>query len=43
MTTRATRIGKSFLNRKALTRARITDKARKAFAGYLEALGKLIG
>jgi DNA-binding MarR family transcriptional regulator len=36
-------IEKSFLNRKPLTRARITDKGRKAFAGYLEALGKLIG
>lgn len=36
-------IEKSFLNRKPLTRARITDKGRKAFAAYLEALGKLIG
>jgi DNA-binding MarR family transcriptional regulator len=36
-------IEKSFLNRKPLTRARITAKGRKAFAGYLEALGKLIG
>lgn len=36
-------IEKSFLNRKPLTRARITPKGREAFAAYLEALGKLIG
>ncbi|MBO9622847.1 MAG: transcriptional regulator [Sphingomonas sp.] len=36
-------IEKSFLNRKPLTRATITSKGRKAFAAYLEALGKLIG
>ncbi|MDF7773706.1 transcriptional regulator [Sphingomonas sp. AOB5] len=36
-------IEKSFLNRKPLTRARITDKGRAAFKAYLEALGKLIG
>jgi DNA-binding MarR family transcriptional regulator len=36
-------IEKSFLNRKPLTRARMTDKGRKAFAAYLEALAKLIG
>ena len=36
-------IEKSFLNRKPLTRARITAKGRAAFAAYLEALGKLIG
>jgi DNA-binding MarR family transcriptional regulator len=36
-------IEKSFLNRKPLTRARITPKGRAAFAAYLEALGKLIG
>lgn len=36
-------IEKSFLNRKPLTRARITETGRKAFAAYLEALGKLIG
>ena len=36
-------IEKSFLNRKPLTRARITDRGRQAFAAYLEALGKLIG
>ncbi len=35
-------IEKSFLGRKPLTRARITAKGRKAFAAYLEALGKLI-
>jgi DNA-binding MarR family transcriptional regulator len=36
-------IEKSFLNRKPLTRARITPKGRAAFKAYLEALGKLIG
>ncbi|MDQ0249835.1 winged helix-turn-helix domain-containing protein [Sphingomonas sp. Sphisp140] len=36
-------IEKSFMGRKPLTRARITAKGRKAFAEYLEALGKLIG
>jgi DNA-binding MarR family transcriptional regulator len=36
-------IEKSFLNRKPLTRARITAKGRTAFKAYLEALGKLIG
>jgi len=36
-------IEKSFLNRKPLTRARITEKGRTAFKAYLEALGKLIG
>lgn len=36
-------IEKSFLGRKPLTRARITDKGRAAFKRYLEALGKLIG
>jgi len=36
-------IEKSFLNRKPLTRARITVKGRAAFKAYLEALGKLIG
>ena len=35
-------IEKSFLNRKPLTRARITPTGRAAFAAYLEALGKLI-
>jgi DNA-binding MarR family transcriptional regulator len=36
-------IEKSFLNRKPVTRARITAKGRAAFTVYLEALGKLIG
>ncbi|NYT40549.1 transcriptional regulator [Sphingomonas sp. R-74633] len=36
-------IEKSFMGRKPLTRARITPAGRKAFASYLEALGKLIG
>ena len=36
-------IEKSFIGRKPLTRARITQAGRKAFASYLEALGKLIG
>jgi DNA-binding MarR family transcriptional regulator len=36
-------IDKSFLDRKPLTRIRITAKGRKAFAGYLEALGKVVG
>jgi DNA-binding MarR family transcriptional regulator len=36
-------IEKSFLGRKPLTQIRITATGRKAFAVYLEALGKLIG
>ena len=36
-------IDKSFLNRKPLTRVRMTPKGRKAFADYLAALGKLVG
>ena len=35
-------IDKSFLNRKPLTRARITTAGRKAFTEYLEAMAKLI-
>ncbi len=35
-------IEKSFLNRKPLTRIRLTDKGRKAFAGYLDAIAKLV-
>jgi DNA-binding MarR family transcriptional regulator len=35
-------IEKSFLGRRPLTRARITDAGRKAFAGYLTAIAKLI-
>lgn len=36
-------IQKSFKANKPLTRVSITPAGRKAFAGYLEALGKLIG
>jgi DNA-binding MarR family transcriptional regulator len=36
-------IEKSFLARKPLTRARITQAGRKAFAAYLAAIGRLIG
>ena len=36
-------IEKGFLGRKPRTQARITPVGRKAFALYLEALGKLIG
>jgi DNA-binding MarR family transcriptional regulator len=36
-------IEKSFLGRKPLTRVRITPAGRKAFAGYLDAIGKLVG
>jgi len=36
-------IDKSFVDRKPLTRARITEIGRKAFATYLEALSKLVG
>ncbi len=35
-------IDKSFLNRKPLTRARITPEGRAAFARYLDAIGRLI-
>ena len=35
-------IDKSFLNRKPLTRARITTAGRKAFAAYLDAIAKLV-
>jgi DNA-binding MarR family transcriptional regulator len=35
-------IEKSFLARKPLTRARLTPAGRKAFAGYLEAMARLI-
>lgn len=35
-------IDKSFLNRKPLTRARMTPKGRVAFADYLEAIAKLV-
>lgn len=36
-------IEKSFLGRKPLTRVRLTDAGRKAFASYLDAIGKLVG
>ena len=35
-------IDKSFLGRKPLTRARMTEAGRLAFAAYLEAIGKLV-
>jgi DNA-binding MarR family transcriptional regulator len=36
-------IDKSFLGRKPLTRVRMTEPGRLAFAAYLEAIGKLVG
>ncbi len=36
-------IDKSFLNRKPLTRVRMTPAGRKAFAAYIEAIGRLLG
>src|SRR5678815_550057 len=36
-------IEKGFLGRKPRTQVRISDSGRRAFAAYLEALGKLIG
>lgn len=36
-------IDKSFLDRKPLTRVRMTEQGRAAFAAYLEAIGKLVG
>ncbi|MGH6910862.1 MAG: winged helix-turn-helix domain-containing protein [Phenylobacterium sp.] len=35
-------IDKSFIARKPLTRARLTPEGRKAFALYLDALGRLV-
>src|SRR5215475_2356497 len=35
-------IDKSFLNRKPLTRARITESGRQALAAYLEAMARLV-
>ena len=35
-------IDKSFLNRKPLTRARLTAGGRKAFTAYLDAIAKLV-
>lgn len=36
-------IEKSFLGRKPLTRVRLTDAGRTAFAAYLDAMSKLVG
>jgi DNA-binding MarR family transcriptional regulator len=36
-------IDKSFLNRRPLTRARLTPQGRQAFTAYLEAIAKLVG
>jgi DNA-binding MarR family transcriptional regulator len=36
-------IDKSFLDRKPLTRVRMTDQGRDAFRAYLEAIAKLVG
>jgi|SRR5581483_6081635 len=36
-------IEKSFLGRKPLTRARLTDAGRRAFADYLDAIAQLVG
>lgn len=36
-------IDKSFLGRKPLTRVRMTDQGRRAFAAYLETIAKLVG
>lgn len=36
-------IDKSFIDRKPLTRVRMTDAGRAAFAAYLEAIAKLVG
>jgi DNA-binding MarR family transcriptional regulator len=36
-------IEKGFLGRKPLTRVRLTELGRQAFADYLEAMSKLIG
>ena len=36
-------IDKSFVDRKPLTRARMTEAGRKAFAAYLDAIAKLVG
>lgn len=35
-------IDKSFLGRKPLTRVRMTEQGRAAFAAYLDAIGKLV-
>lgn len=36
-------IEKSFLNRKPLTRVRLTEAGRKAFRDYLDVIAKLVG
>lgn len=36
-------IDKSFLNRRPLTRVRMTPAGRTAFTAYLEAMGRLVG
>ncbi len=36
-------IDKSFVDKKPLTRVRITDAGREAFQAYVEAIGALIG
>ena len=36
-------IDKSFIDRKPLTRVRMTDEGRVAFKAYLEAIAKLVG
>lgn len=36
-------IDKSFVDRKPLTRMRMTPAGRKAFAAYLEAIARLVG
>lgn len=36
-------IDKSFLDRKPLTRVRMTESGRAAFAAYLDAIGRLVG
>ncbi len=36
-------IDKSFLDRKPLTRVRMTETGRAAFGAYLEAISKLVG
>lgn len=36
-------IDKSFLNRKPLTRVRVTEAGRKAFKDYLDMMAKLVG
>lgn len=35
-------VDKSFVNRKPLTTLALTDAGRKAFAAYLDAIGKLV-